>query len=129
PPPSLGGILGCGAMMIEAESKAKPSGVNRLFRILITESAYLIWLLRNERVIVRDGVPHSEQEIHNRWVHKINDRLEVDQYLANQITQPGKKLVTPSLVLQTWSDVLLDEAKLPKDWLREPKVLVGIVSR
>ncbi|KAJ7670166.1 hypothetical protein DFH06DRAFT_981264, partial [Mycena polygramma] len=46
PAPTMGGILGCCLASFESESKSKPSGVNRLFRILISESAYLIWKLR-----------------------------------------------------------------------------------
>ncbi|KAJ7732106.1 hypothetical protein B0H16DRAFT_1240060, partial [Mycena metata] len=65
-------------------------------------------------------------EIHNRWVRLRNDRLEVDCFLANKTSSAGRKLVSPTLVLQTWSRVLNEEDKLPEDWLREPKVLVGI---
>jgi hypothetical protein len=43
----------------EAESKQKPSRKNRLYLILMSESAYLIWKLRNERAISKNGTPHS----------------------------------------------------------------------
>ncbi|KAJ6536993.1 hypothetical protein B0H19DRAFT_962784 [Mycena capillaripes] len=128
PAPSMGGILGCCLASFESEKKSKPSGVNRLFRIVISESAYLIWKFRCERVIGRDGESHSDAEIHNRWVHTLNERLEIDQSMACDYHQ-DKKLVLPSLVLQTWSRTLLSEERLPKDWLREPKVLVGIVPK
>ncbi|KAJ6524577.1 hypothetical protein B0H19DRAFT_1340608 [Mycena capillaripes] len=81
-----------------------------------------------EHVIGRDGESHSDAEIHNRWVHTLNKRLEIDQSMACDYHQ-DKKLVLPSLVLQTWSRTLLSEERLPKDWLREPKVLVGIVPK
>ncbi|KAJ7924130.1 ribonuclease H-like protein [Mycena leptocephala] len=130
PPPSMGEILGCCLASFEPESKAKPSGVNRLYRILISESAYLIWKIRCERVIGRDGEFHSESEIHNRWVHTLNDRLEIDRFMACDYTLQSKKLVPPSLVVHTWNRTLLSEDKLPKDWLTAtPKVLVGIVPR
>ncbi|KAJ7767116.1 hypothetical protein B0H16DRAFT_1308783, partial [Mycena metata] len=111
PLPSVGGILGCALASFEDENRSKPSGLfgnscNRLFRIMISESAYLIWKLRNERVIVRVGVPHTTTEIHNRWVRLMNDRLEVDCFLANKTPSAGRKLVSPMLVLQTWSRVL-----------------------
>ncbi|KAJ6470742.1 hypothetical protein C8R47DRAFT_1179547 [Mycena vitilis] len=129
PPPTMGGILGCCLASFESETKSKPSGVNRLFRILISESAYLIWKLRCERVIGREGEAHSDAEIHNRWVHTLNDRLEVDRFIACDFSYQDKKLVLPSVVLRTWSRTLLAEDELPKDWLREPKVLVGIMPK
>ncbi|KAJ7079636.1 hypothetical protein B0H15DRAFT_757130, partial [Mycena belliarum] len=43
---SMGGILGCCLAAFEHEKKAKPSGVNRLYRIVISESVYFIWKLR-----------------------------------------------------------------------------------
>ncbi|KAJ7924653.1 hypothetical protein B0H13DRAFT_1863693 [Mycena leptocephala] len=126
---SMGEVLGCCLASFEAESKTKPSGVNRLCRILISESAYLIWKIRCERVIGRDGEAHSEAEIHNRWVHTLNDRLEVDRFMACDYALQSKKLIPPSLVVQTWNRTL-SEDKLPKDWLTAtPKVLVGIVPR
>jgi ribonuclease HI len=68
----MGEVLGCCLASFEAESKTKPSGVNRLYRILISESVYLIWKIRCERVIGRDGEAHSETEIHNHWIQMTN---------------------------------------------------------
>ncbi|KAJ7605709.1 hypothetical protein DFH06DRAFT_1150445 [Mycena polygramma] len=45
------------------------------------------------------------------------------------VVKEDEKLVLPSVVLCTWSRTLLAEDELPKDWLREPKVLVGIVPK
>ncbi|KAJ7609550.1 ribonuclease H-like protein [Mycena polygramma] len=129
PPPTTGGILGCCLASFESETKSKPSGVNRLFRILISESAYLIWKLRCERVIGRDGEAHSVAEIHNHWVQTLNDRLEIDRFMACDLSYQGRQVILPAVVLRTWSRTLLDEGKLPQNWLREPKVLVGIVSK
>ncbi|KAJ7704102.1 hypothetical protein B0H17DRAFT_1194011 [Mycena rosella] len=66
PTPSLGMVLGSALTMFEHESKMKPSSLNRFYRILISESAYLVWKLRNECVINRNGVPPSCFEVHNR---------------------------------------------------------------
>jgi len=41
-------------------------------------------------------------------------------------TRYGKKALDKLLVLHTWSGVLKDEASLPEDWIRQPRVLVGI---
>ncbi|KAJ7780648.1 hypothetical protein DFH07DRAFT_765167 [Mycena maculata] len=54
PAVSFGTILGCGlAEFCDENGKAK-RGTQRLYQILISESAYLIWKLCNDRVISRD---------------------------------------------------------------------------
>ncbi|KAJ6543734.1 hypothetical protein DFH09DRAFT_928387 [Mycena vulgaris] len=126
PPPSMGNVLGCALASFEKESKTKPSGVNWLYRVLMSESAYLIWKLRNDSVITKDGAASSEAEIRNKWVYTLNDRLEVDRFQACNRSDQGKILVPPAVVLQTWRKALLNEDQLPADWLREPRVLVGI---
>ncbi|KAJ7615232.1 hypothetical protein DFH06DRAFT_899681, partial [Mycena polygramma] len=65
----------------------------------------------------------STQEVHNRWV---NERLEIDTNLTNKSKYGKQHALSPALVLDTWRGTLLDEGKLPVDWLREPGVLVGI---
>ncbi|KAJ7512215.1 hypothetical protein B0H11DRAFT_1699313 [Mycena galericulata] len=87
---------------------------------------FIIWKLRCERVIGRDSDPVSEQEIHNRWIHAINERIEIDRRLAEKLKFGKQYYVAPSLVLETWKGVLKDKNKLPDDWLRGPEVLVGI---
>ncbi|KAJ7439302.1 hypothetical protein B0H11DRAFT_1640505, partial [Mycena galericulata] len=81
---------------------------------------------RCERVIARNGEPASEQEIHNRWLHVINERIEIDRHLTNKLKFGKQYYIAPSLVLETWKGVLKDEKELPEDWLRGPEVLVGI---
>ncbi|KAJ6453023.1 hypothetical protein DFH09DRAFT_964120 [Mycena vulgaris] len=126
PPPSMGMVLGSTLTLFEEEKRAKPSGVNRLYRILITESAYLIWKLRNECVIQKGGAAPSVFEVHNRWVSLMNERLKIDCFMATSRSDQNKILVPPTMVLQTWSRTLMNETTLPKDWLRDPRVLVGI---
>ena len=56
-PTTLGNILGCGLATFESEGKPD-RGKGRLYRILVSETAYLIWKLRNERRIRdEDGPP------------------------------------------------------------------------
>jgi ribonuclease HI len=125
PEVSLGTILGCGLATFRDDRGKLKHGTQRLYRILISESAYLIWLLRNERVISRDGAPATEEEIKNRWKSAINQRLQVDKTLANRPTRGKRPALAPKLVLDTWSNILDDERSLPADWLWEPRVLVG----
>ncbi|KAJ7676571.1 hypothetical protein DFH06DRAFT_976497, partial [Mycena polygramma] len=74
----IGTILGCGIAEFKDRKGVIDKETGRLFKILISESAYLIWLLRCERVISRRNDPakyHTEVEIHNRWLRCINNRL------------------------------------------------------
>ena len=99
--------------------------MERLYWILISEAAYLIWKIRNEHVINRDGAPATEQEIINRWNYHINHRLQVDKTLANRPPEGKKSALAPKKVLETWSGILAEEGTMPENWLREPRVLVG----
>jgi ribonuclease HI len=70
--------------------KRGDKGTTRLFRIIVSESAHLIWRLRNERVI-QEKNPASVQEIQNRWRKAINNRLALDCMLTN-VAKYAKKI-------------------------------------
>jgi ribonuclease HI len=116
--PTLGEIMACGLI------KRGDKGTTRLFRIIVSESAHLIWRLRNERVI-QEKNPASVQEIRNRWCRAINNRLTLDCMLTN-VAKYAKKSIKKSLVKGTWCKVLKDEDYLPAEWTRETGVLVGV---
>ncbi|KAJ7165280.1 hypothetical protein C8R46DRAFT_1163679 [Mycena filopes] len=83
PWPGIGVILGVGlASFKDADGKIKP-GDARLYRILIAESAYLIWKLRGERIMQHNGRAPTEIEIHNCWVKTMNVRLKMDCDMTN----------------------------------------------
>jgi len=111
PPPTLGQIMACAAIT------RQDAGATRLFRILVSESAHLIWRLRNERVIQKKEEA-SQREIYNRWCKTINNRLGLDCTLTNA-AKYGKRAIKKSVVLRTWSKVLKNEENLPKDWTWE----------
>ncbi|KAJ7744622.1 hypothetical protein B0H16DRAFT_1322072 [Mycena metata] len=126
PAPTVGAILGCRLATFKVDGR-KSQADARLYTILMTESAHLIWKLRCEFVVGREGKdPASEREIHNRWVHVINERLEIDRSLTDQLRYGKQYSIAPSLVRDTWKGILEDEANLPDNWLRGPEVLVGI---
>ncbi|KAF9234528.1 hypothetical protein BU15DRAFT_52534 [Melanogaster broomeanus] len=128
---TFGTVMGSQLVMFRDGRNKKIEGKTRLFRILVTEAAHLIWKLRCERAIKfegRDELFHSSTEIHNRWIASINTRLKTDKLLANP-AKYGKKAIKPELVLKTWSGVLMDEHDLPDDWIRQTGVLVGIAPR
>ncbi|KAJ6528047.1 hypothetical protein B0H19DRAFT_1334165, partial [Mycena capillaripes] len=123
--PSLGVILGSGLAEFRNGDGKRDEGAERLYRILMSEAAYLIWRLRNERVIQRDGEPATEQEIVNRLNYQVNYRLQVDTTMANRPSEGKKPALAPKRVLETWSGILDNESGMPANWLREPRVLVG----
>jgi ribonuclease HI len=95
---TFGEIMACGAI------KKGDAGKTHLYWILLLESAYLIWKLRNEKVIgKRNGA--SLQEITNRWTKCISVHLELNCLLTNA-NKWGKKSLKKSLVLATWRKTL-----------------------
>ncbi|KAG1839037.1 hypothetical protein DFJ58DRAFT_644578, partial [Suillus subalutaceus] len=57
-------------------------GASRLLRIIISESAYLIWVLRCERVI--QGILQDEEKTKRRWMNAIDKRLQLDRVIASK---------------------------------------------
>ncbi|KAH7905233.1 ribonuclease H-like protein, partial [Hygrophoropsis aurantiaca] len=83
---TIGTIMGCGALNIPptndstpAPSKSKSSarGSSRLLRILISESAHLIWAARCDRTINGNACPPATMAI--RWHNLMSRRLQLDR--------------------------------------------------
>ncbi|KAJ7885462.1 hypothetical protein B0H13DRAFT_2235279 [Mycena leptocephala] len=123
PAVSMGTILGSGLAIFKDDSGKPRPALARLYKILMTESAHVIWKLRCDSVIGREGTPPSTHEVHNRWVKVMNERLEIDINLTNKLKYGKQHALSPALVLDTWCGTLLDEDTLPDDWLRETGVL------
>ena len=124
-PTTLGGILGCGLASFTKDGKPQ-RGKNRLYRILVSETAYLIWKLQNERRIRDDDGPiQTNDEVGKRWTHAINKRLLLDRLLTNT-ARFRKNAIESKLVKATWSECLTGEDDLPTDWPTAKGVLVGI---
>ncbi|KAJ7843932.1 hypothetical protein B0H13DRAFT_2239252 [Mycena leptocephala] len=129
PAVSMGTILGSGLAVFKDDAGKPQPTLARLYKILMTESAHVIWKLRCDSVIGCGGTPPSTHEVHNRWVKIMNERLEIDINLTNKSKYGKQYALSPTLVLDTWRGTLLDEGTLPADWLREPGVLVGITPK
>jgi ribonuclease HI len=114
------------------DDPTKPDvGATRLFRLLVVETAYLIWLMRNERVIQHGNAKmYSNAEIRNRLKTAINLRLTRDRLLTNR-HKYGTKSINPHLVKSTWSGLLEEEEHLPRGWMTTSTsgVLVSIELR
>ncbi|KAH7918118.1 hypothetical protein BV22DRAFT_1012614, partial [Leucogyrophana mollusca] len=94
----------------------------RLLRILISESAHLIWALRCARVI--GGNTHTENAIRSRWTNSINKRLQADRSTATTIRRNPK---FTSKVRYTWSSIIETSPPSTVNWVTNPEVLVGII--
>ncbi|KAJ3757153.1 RNase H-domain-containing protein [Lentinula raphanica] len=123
--PSLGLILGAGIIKPTKREGRSSDGDARFLRIVISESAHLIWKIRCERVIKGRNAP-SHEEITRRWKKSIEARLELDHLMIT--TQFRKRCLSRGLVKRTWKDVISDEDNLPDEWMGEAGVLVGIRS-
>lgn len=130
PQVTFGTILGCGMAKFNDDDGEKCPGADRLFKIIISEAAHLIWKLRCERTIQRSNTPedwHSEREIEHRWRNVINTRLKLDRVMCDKTY--GSRSISQHQVLETWRGTLQNEAELPSNWLYSKGVLVGIGPR
>ncbi|KAH9008164.1 hypothetical protein EDB83DRAFT_2211893, partial [Lactarius deliciosus] len=84
----------------------------RLLHIPISESAHLIWVLRCERTIQLKT--HSAQEIKNRWLQAINERLTNDKIIATKVKRSKAMMLS---VDSTWKAALSREWELPPNWM------------
>ncbi|KAL1688071.1 hypothetical protein GGG16DRAFT_60724 [Schizophyllum commune] len=94
----------------DAEGKAK-HGDNRLYRILMGEGMYLIWLLRNERVIQNEGERTkypTKEAIKSRLFATLKRRRDIDFTLTNK-RKFKRRALDPKLVEDTWRDVFEEE--------------------
>ena len=130
-PTNYGALLGCCLTNFRKENGKPDEGLNRLFRILISESMYVIWKIRCKRIITWNNDPnktHSPHEIHNKWLQAINTRLKIDSIHTNtKIFQ--KKAIKTSVVLKTWKKCLKDELHETRNWCGKTGVLVGIAPK
>ncbi|KAJ7574755.1 hypothetical protein C8J56DRAFT_802504 [Mycena floridula] len=125
PDMTLGLILGCGLVhFTDGTGKYRPA-LSRFFRILVTETVHTIWKIRCSTVLNRNNVAMAVPQVHNMWVHSMNERLKIDRSLTS-VSRYGKKALPVKTVLDTWSGALRDEASLPDSWIWEPRVLVGV---
>ena len=130
-PSNFGSLLGCCLVNYKRENGLPDSGRNRLFRIVVSESMYMIWKLRCERAISWGNDPtkvHPPHEIHNKWLQAINARLRTDSVRTN-VKIFKKKSLDTKVVLRTWEKCLKDNLHKVKNWCGKTGVLVGIVPR
>ncbi|KZV78902.1 hypothetical protein EXIGLDRAFT_689441 [Exidia glandulosa HHB12029] len=127
-PPKIGDIWGCAlGEFRDAEGKRR-IGAERAYRIIMSESAFLIWKMRCERRIQHEDDPEwriPTTEIVARWYNTINKRIAMDRLLTNT-NLFKRKAIKKETVKETWRGMLEQVKDLPNDWTKHPGVLVGI---
>ncbi|KAE9396832.1 hypothetical protein BT96DRAFT_824160 [Gymnopus androsaceus JB14] len=110
--PDLGDILTCALPKFHKNKNGE--GDSRFFRILMSESARLVWLIRNNRVINERAQEISAAEIKNKWLAVMNRWLTLDRDMTHPKFE--RKALKKALVLATWAKVLHGEEELGEDW-------------
>lgn len=129
-PMSEGAVLGAGLANFEKSDGKPDSARNWLYRILMTESAHLVWVLRCERRITNGDNPsnyHAEDTVKNRWYRRINERMQINCLLTNKYLYERKALKTRK-VYDTWAKCSTNTEDVHRDWCRNPGVLVSKMS-
>jgi hypothetical protein len=120
--PHLGIILSCGLTNLKGADRKRKSCESRLYRILVSESAHLIWKLRLERII-GGKPPHSEREITRRWRKCVENRIAIDCMMMSK--KYGKRTLTKRLGKGTWTKVVIDADILSEPFIGGTGVLAG----
>lgn len=115
-------VLAAALADLKTDQGSKRLGATRLYKIMVTESVFLIWKLRNERVI--NGVDsetgeHTSKAVRNRWLSSMNARLCLDIEMMRE--KWGILKIPRDVVLRTWRNTLKDKANLPEDWTSIPE--------
>jgi len=109
------------------ENEKKKCGASRMYRLIMSESAHLIWKIRCERVIQMEREEIPLNKINNRWIEIMNTRLDLDRKMTH--SKYKKKSLSKKLVQNTWKNTLRDERLFPEDWVTNSGVLVSIDLR
>ena len=126
-PRAEGAVLGGGLAMYRTDEGRPDAAKNRLYRVLVTEAAHLIWVLRCERRIKGGDDPgnyHTEAAVSRRWHRRMNERMQIDCLLTNAFLYEGRALKTRT-VYNTWEKCSTNTEDLHREWCRHPGVLVG----
>ncbi|OSC98504.1 hypothetical protein PYCCODRAFT_1447396 [Trametes coccinea BRFM310] len=123
--PTWGNIVGAGCVAIRNEAGGRCPRAEERWTILAIESAHLIWKLRCERVIAKDGQEFTEREVENRWYAALARRLDLDRRTA--ALTPGKKgKMRARRIDAVWRPLLEDMECETHEWVIDCGVLVGI---
>ena len=122
--PEWGTALGAACARLESEAGERNLPGEALWIILVSESIYLIWRLRCERVIQNDGAEFSKHEVTRRWYAAIDQRLDLDRRACAAYL--GRSALKPAMIACIWEPIVHARGGLPQNWVTDSGVLVGI---
>lgn len=123
PEVTFGTILGASAVTFAEKLKKPTRGIDRLYMIVVHETAHLIWRMRCERTIEWGDKPelwHTKKEARNKWYAAINRRVKMDRALTY-----GRVGINRDLVRETWTGLMNERELGVPDWMTLGEVLVG----
>ncbi len=122
--PCWGTTFGAACAVFKTPDGGRKTAAENLWCILCTESLHLIWRLRCERVIQKEGSEFTEAEVTNRFYAALESRLNLDRRTAAMAA--SKRALKPQDVETIWRPVLEGKDSLPPNWVVNNGVLVGI---
>ncbi|KIJ38023.1 hypothetical protein M422DRAFT_177258, partial [Sphaerobolus stellatus SS14] len=108
---SLGVILGCGLSNHIVNNELPDTGLNRLFLIIVSEAACLIWKICCEWKIKHEGrldkCP-TAIEVANKWRSTMSKRIQFE-IIASNSGRFKNKAIPFKMVKKTWGKLLSTE--------------------
>ncbi|RPD57418.1 hypothetical protein L226DRAFT_547078 [Lentinus tigrinus ALCF2SS1-7] len=122
--PKWGTALGAACAVFENDDGVRKGAAEALWTILMTESLYMIWKLRCERVIQNEKREFTIPEVAKRWYAALDRRVDLDRRSCAGYW--GKCALKAGTIACIWEPVLQARGELPRNWVTDSGVLVGI---
>ncbi|EJD54705.1 hypothetical protein AURDEDRAFT_51216 [Auricularia subglabra TFB-10046 SS5] len=109
---SYGTILGCANVRLDGFGSNRDLPAERAYRIVVAESAFLVWKLRCEKRIEHADDPDwsiSDKAAKERWQHMIKARRWQDRYLAKSRKRYPSGSTQRYITWATWRDMSVPE--------------------
>jgi len=124
--PTMGNIMGCSMNTFKNDEGRPNTTLNRLYTILLTEAVHLIWKIRCEWRIGKEGNPLSyprPEVIEARWHSALYHRLQYDRWSTSN--RHGRRATKPRVIVNMWKYILH-----PDDvWTIEKQMFTGVLVK
>lgn len=126
--PTIGTIMGSSLARLKDQNGRALEGASRLYSIIVSESAQLIWRNRCKWRITHASDPNKREQptaLTTAWNRQLNRRLHLEALQTNTFRY-GRKALSAALVDKTWRSVLHNPEHVQDDWMKTKGDLVGI---